>query len=140
MNGTRGTVLAITASLIVGCAIGLIVGVLFARSMFFLPRGPFGGPGGHFHPPGRPGVVMDMLQHQLDLTKDQSDRIQKIVESSRADVDSIRAQTRQQILQVLTPEQRTKWERMDEHFFHHGGPPHGPGGPGDEPPPPPDRP
>lgn len=138
MNGTRGTVLAVSASLIVGCAIGLIVGVLFARSMFFVPRAPFGQ--GHFGRPGRPGMVMEMIERRLDLTKDQSDRIEKIVESSRADVDSIRTQTRQQILQVLTPEQRTKWERMDPHFFHHGGPPRGPEGPGDEPPPPPDRP
>jgi Spy/CpxP family protein refolding chaperone len=136
VNGSRGTVLAVSASLIVGCAIGLIVGVLFARSMFFVPRPPFGG---HFGHPGRPGMVMGMIERRLDLTKAQSDTLEKIVESSRADVDSIRAQTRQQILKVLTPEQRTKWERMDQHFFHHGGPPRGPDGPGDEPPPPPDR-
>jgi Spy/CpxP family protein refolding chaperone len=136
VNGSRGTVLAVSASLIVGCAIGLIVGVLFARSMFFGPRPPFG----HFGHPGRPGMVMGMIERRLDLTKAQSDTLEKIVESSRTDVDSIRAQTRQQILKVLTPEQRAKWERMDQHFFHHGGPPRGPDGPGDEPPPPPDRP
>lgn len=139
MNGSRGTILAVSASLIVGCAIGLIAGVLFARAMFFVPGGPWGH--GHFgHRPERPGIVMDIIRRRLDLTKVQSDRIDKIVEVSRSDVDSIRAQTRQQILQVLTPDQRAKWERMDEHFFHHGGPPHGPGEPGDEPPPPPDRP
>jgi Spy/CpxP family protein refolding chaperone len=133
-------VLAVSASLIVGCAIGLIVGVLFARSMFFVPGG---GPWGHEHfgrRLERPGIVMDIIRRQLDLTKDQSDKIEKIVSASRADVDSIRAQTRQQILQVLTPDQRTKWESMDRRFFHHGGPPPGPGGPGDEPPPPPDKP
>jgi Spy/CpxP family protein refolding chaperone len=135
VNGSRGTVLAVSASLIVGCAIGLIVGVLFARTMF--PHPPFGR--GGFGGPGRPHNMMGVIERRLDLTKDQSVQFEKIVTASRADVDSIRAQTRQQILQMLTPEQRTKWEHMDKHFFHHGGPPHGPGGPGDEPPPPPDK-
>lgn len=134
MNGSRGTILAISASLIVGCAIGLIVGVLFARSMFAL--GVRGASEHRF----RPGDRLRMVEERLHLDKDQSDRIEKIVESSRADVDSIRDQTRQQILAVLTPDQREKWQRMDPFFFHHGGPPHGPDGPGDEPPPPPDRP
>jgi len=124
-------VLAITASLIVGCAIGLIGGVLFARSMF-LPHLPFGR---HFE---RPGGRLHYIERELDLNKDQSDRIEKIVEASRAESDSIRAQARQQILQVLTPEQREKWQRMEPRF-HHDGPPRGPGEPGDEPPPPPDR-
>jgi Spy/CpxP family protein refolding chaperone len=137
VNGSRGTVLAATASLIVGCAIGLIVGVLFARTMFF-PHGPWGhGFGG----PGRRPPMMGFLEQRLNLTKDQSDQIERIVQSSRADVDSIRALTRQKILQILTPEQRTQWERMDRRFFErHGGPPPGPGQPGDEPPPPPDKP
>jgi len=138
MNGSRGMVLAVTASLIVGCAIGLICGVLFARTML-MPHPPFGGGRGFGHGPRGPAMVMNYLEHELNLTKDQSDKIEKLVTASRADVDSIRAETRQQIMQVLTPEQRTKWESMDQRMFHHGGPPRGPGEPGDAPPPP-DRP
>jgi len=136
MNGSRGMILAVSASLIVGCAIGLICGVLFARSMFSVPHPPFGGEHGFGRGPRGPAMVMGYLERELNLSKDQSDKIEKLVSASRADVDSIRAETRQQILQVLTPEQRTKWERMDRRMFHHGGPPRGPGEPGDEPPPP----
>jgi Spy/CpxP family protein refolding chaperone len=133
VNGSRGTVLAVSASLIVGCAIGLIGGVLFSRSIFALGVRASGEH--RFHP----GERLHYVEQRLHLTKDQSDRIEKIVDASRAQADSVRSLARQQILQVLTPEQRAQWERMDQHFFHHGGPPHGPDGPGDEPPPPPDQ-
>jgi Spy/CpxP family protein refolding chaperone len=139
MNGSRGMILAVSASLIVGCAIGLICGVLFARSMFFVPHPPFAGGHGFGRGSRGPAIVMGFLERRLNLSKDQSEKIEKIVSASRADVDSIRAETRQQILQVLTPEQRAQWERMDRRMFHHGGPPPGAGEPGDEPPPP-DRP
>jgi len=130
MNSQRGLVLGISASLIVGCAIGLIVGVLFARSVF-VPGPPMGF--GRGRQPHRGEVMMGFLERRLDLSKEQSEKIEKIVEASRVQADSIRAQAREQIQQVLTPEQREKWERMDNRMF----PGHGrrPGRPHDGPPP-----
>jgi Spy/CpxP family protein refolding chaperone len=132
MNSQRGLVLGISASLIVGFALGLVVGVLFARSVF-LPRPPMGfhhGPGGG--PPGY-GMMMGFLERRLDLSKEQSEKIERIVEASRAQADSIRAQARGQIQQVLTPEQREKWERMNNRMFPGRG--RRPGHRRDEPPP-----
>ena len=135
MTSQRGLVLAISASLVVGCAIGLIAGVLFARTVFF-PHPPDrfhrGGPGGPMVRE-RGQMMMGFLQRRLDLTQEQSEKIEAIVDSSRVQADSIRAQARERIQQVLTAEQREKWERMDNRMFPGRGRRRGP--PHDEPPP-----
>lgn len=114
MSGRRGLLVAISASLVVGCAIGLIVGVLFARSVLF-PHPPtgrrFGGG------PAGPRAMMHLVERRLDLTSDQSRRIERILDDVRAHADSMRESTRVRILEVLTPEQREKWERMNRRMF-----------------------
>jgi Spy/CpxP family protein refolding chaperone len=126
VNGRRDLLLAVSASLIVGCAIGLIAGVLFGRH---------GGP-----------MVLPLrgIARQLELSREQEARVDSILRESRVQLDSLRRETRTALLRELTPEQRERWERLDRRMLRpggrHGGPgdgePGGPGGPG----PPPDAP
>lgn len=109
----RGLAIAISASLIVGCAIGLIAGVLFARSLL-APRLPMGPPR---HGPGGPRPGLEFVERRLGLTPDQARRFDAIIESARAQSDSMHDLTRQRILEVLTPEQRERWQRMNERMF-----------------------
>jgi Spy/CpxP family protein refolding chaperone len=145
VNGRRDLLLAVSASLIVGCAIGLIAGVLFARVV--LSDHHLGPPFGRV-PSGRHGGPMVLplrgIARQLELSREQEARVDSILRESRVQLDSLRRETRTALLRELTPEQRERWERLDRRMLRpggrHGGPgdgePGGPGGPG----PPPDAP
>jgi Spy/CpxP family protein refolding chaperone len=77
--------------------------------------------------------MRERLQAELNLTPDQLAKISPIVDKAAAQLESIRkdtarrvrdtfAETHQQIAADLTPEQRTKLERMRERhrkFMHH---------------------
>jgi Spy/CpxP family protein refolding chaperone len=136
MTGPRGLIVAISASLITGCAIGLIAGVLFARAVMF-PH-PFG----HRPHGGPPGPRMArFVEQRLGLSAEQSTRFEAILDRARSRADSLHEEARVQILAILTPDQRERWERMNHRMFPGGGPrgepfDHEPGGP--PPPPPPD--
>lgn len=144
----RGLIVAISASLIVGCAIGLIAGVLFARAVMF--HHPFERRI-HAGPPG-PRQTIRFVERRLGLSEDQSVRFHAILERAHGRADSLHEEARAQILELLTPEQRERWERMNHRMFpgdgprggrfggHRGGPPGGPDDGPDEPPPPGDTP
>lgn len=133
MIDRRGLLLAISASLIVGCAIGLIGGVLFTRTLMLqhLP-GPPGFRGG----PPRHEVGMRMVERRLGLTPEQRERFRAIIERARGDTDSLHAEAHDEILESLTPAQRERWDRMEHRMFgRRGGGRFGRHGP-----PPPDEP
>jgi len=97
------------------------------------PPGPFGGRGGMRPPqhdtrrgPGRgPGpFFLERLGRQLELTEEQRRTIAGIIEESHREAEALREellpqvhaqleQTRQRILEVLTPEQRKRFEEFD---------------------------
>lgn len=147
MTQGRGLIIAISASLITGCAIGLIAGVLFARVVMFPHTFERRVPG----PPG-PHQMSRFVERRLGLSDEQSVRFQAILERARGRADSLHEATRSEILVILTPAQRERWERMNHQMFPddrrrrgpHGarGPGMPYGGPEDEPgaPPPDDRP
>jgi Spy/CpxP family protein refolding chaperone len=123
------------------------------------PGGPHGGPP-HGGPRGRPPVerFFEELTSELNLTAQQRDAIARvlddaqrdaraIMEASRPALDAARDKTRARVLEVLTPEQRAKYEELEKKRPPprmgppdgppHGGPPHGGPRHGGPPPPPP---
>ncbi|HEY2954476.1 MAG TPA: hypothetical protein VGK89_04435 [Candidatus Eisenbacteria bacterium] len=118
MNGNRGLVIAIAAALIAGCAAGMVGGILFARfgmipAMHFAggPRGPRGGG------PHGTGSMLERMGRDLDLTADQRERIERILEESRRGYAVVRESTHAAIARELTPAQRERWTQMEERFL-----------------------
>ena len=122
MNGTRGLVIGMLAAFIVGCSAGMVGGILFARFVMrpeahlFAP--PFGPPHGGA-PHGR-GPMLGMLERHLDLTPDQRDRVERILEESRRGYAQVRESTHAAIGRELTPAQRERWKQMEERFPREG--------------------
>jgi len=89
------------------------------------PPGPGHGPGrGQGHGPGP--FFLERLQRQLDLTAEQRRQVEAILEESHREATAlheemlprVRAQleqTRQRILEVLTPEQQERFEEFQRH-------------------------
>ena len=118
MNGGRGLMIGILAAFIIGCSIGIVSGILFAR---FTPV-PWGhaiaGPGGpRGGPPRGPGPMLERLERELDLTPDQRGRIERILEESRRGYAVVRESTHAAIERELTPAQREEWKQMEERFL-----------------------
>jgi Spy/CpxP family protein refolding chaperone len=114
--------------------LGILIGALGIH-LWYTQRplaGPFGGPAG-MRPPGhefrrgpghRPGpFFLERIGRQLDLTAEQEQRIAEIIEESHREAGRLREemlprveaqleQTRQRILEVLTPEQRERFEEF----------------------------
>ena len=106
--------------------VGLGSGVLLGRRMIGPPGRPFGefaGPPGlagrRAGPP--PGVLLDRLNRELALTEDQRARVD-VLKTSRERLDRLQEEThnrlegeqgalRDQIRQLLTPEQQQKFDR-----------------------------
>lgn len=71
-------------------------------------------------PAQSPGVLrlefLRRAQHELDLTTEQQARVDKIIKESqdhtRRIMEPVLQRTRQAFLEVLTPEQRTRFEEM----------------------------
>jgi Spy/CpxP family protein refolding chaperone len=131
VNGTRGVVIATAAAFIVGCAVGLMGGILFARLMLPGPRmfmRMHGGEPRFFGPgPGRPGAgdrLLPMLDETLRLTPQQHERIVGILDRARHSNAAIRDSMEEEISRTLTPEQRAQWKEMEERFERSR---HGPG-------------
>ena len=119
MNGARGLVIGILAAFIVGGSLGMVSGILLARfalSPWGHPIAGHGGPrpGG---PPRGPGPMLEMLERDLDLTRDQRDRIERILEESRRGYAVVRESTHAAIERELTSAQREQWKRMEERFL-----------------------
>ena len=133
MNGTRGLIIATAAAFIVGCSVGLMGGIVFmrftgpgahggprfgpvdgARSPDFERRGPGGpdrrgGPGGHDR-------WIPWLDHELDLTPAQHERIVAVLDRARHEQVAQRESLRVWIGRELTPGQRERWKQMEQRF------------------------
>jgi Spy/CpxP family protein refolding chaperone len=134
---SRFVALAAAISLVVS---GVVIGAL---SVFFVlprPGGP-GGPGGPHPPQPPPPPFTREMESQLDLSDDQWNQIQTILEENRRETDAIRRElrprldksleaTRARIGALLSPEQRVKFDqlvredrRRADRFFLEGPPP-----------------
>ena len=119
MNGSRGLVIATAAAFIVGCAVGLIGGLLFVhfvaprlhgRPEFGMARGP--GPG---RPGGRERLLTEMDQ-TLSLTPDQHQRVLADLDRARREQVAVRESVHVWIERELNPDQRERWKQMEERF------------------------
>jgi len=61
--------------------------------------------------------MLERLEHDLDLTPDQRDRIERILEESRRGYAVVRESTHAAIARELTPAQGEKWKQMEERFL-----------------------
>ncbi len=115
MNRTRATRIVLYAALIFGA--GAITGAFVAPHL-----------GRAFMRPPRPEQMaehmMDRLRGGLDLTPEQAARIKPLIEKTGQEMETIRkettrrvfdriAETNEEITSFLTPEQRTKFQRME---------------------------
>jgi hypothetical protein len=113
VNGTRGLVIGMIASFIVGCSVGMVSGIVLSRFAlhgerpFFMGHEPW-----RSRPPG-PGPMLRHLEERLDLSAAQRERIEHILDSSRLGYAAVRESTHAAILRELTPEQRESFRKMD---------------------------
>jgi Spy/CpxP family protein refolding chaperone len=124
---------------------GVAIGALGMR-LIDERRGPFGPQPG----PPPPPIAVEELQRELDLSPPQREAVARILQESRRQGDEIRrevrprleahlADTERRLMEVLTPEQRERFDalrrqrrvRPDRLFL--GGPPPGQGPPGPPP-------
>ncbi len=113
MNGARGLVIAVLASLIVGGSVGMVGGILFAR-FALMPSHPPGAwrDGGPAHLMPR-AALLPMLERRLDLTPEQRTRIERILDSSRVAFAAAHESTRAAVARELTPQQREEWKQLE---------------------------
>jgi len=100
MNPQRSGVLALLAAF----ALGLVTGAALLH-LWHAERG-FPGP----PPPREPPITH--LEHELHLTPEQSARIRAVLEQGRSSFHDQAEAVRGHIREVLTPEQRTRFDRM----------------------------
>lgn len=97
----RSAVLALLGAFVLGMIAG---GAILHIARMALPPPP--GP----RPPGPPPI--ERLEHDLGLDRDQVDKLRRIMEASRERMHGEAEATRARIREVLTPEQRTRFDRM----------------------------
>ena len=120
MNGTRGLVIAIAASFIVGCSAGLMGGILFTHLMgahrWGHERSPFGrheGPPGRGGPRGPAREMLPYLSRELDLSAEQQQHIQVLIDRARQEHQAVRESMEVWVGRELTPEQRMRWKDLE---------------------------
>lgn len=124
MISKRELVIAVSAALVIGLALGIMGGMVGARFMAGMP-GHFG----HHGPRGMGGPEpLARLERALDLSPAQADSIEAIFERSRVRFEARRDSMRNEIDAQLTPEQRAKWKQMESKFRHDRDAWHRPGG------------
>jgi Spy/CpxP family protein refolding chaperone len=123
MISKRELVIAVTAALVIGLALGIMAGMLGARYMSGMPGH------GHHGPMGMGGPApLARLERALDLSPAQADSIEAIFDRARARFEARRDSIRSEIDAQLTPEQRAKWKQMESKFRHGHDGWHHPGG------------
>jgi Spy/CpxP family protein refolding chaperone len=117
MNGGRGLVIAIAAAFIVGCSVGLMGGILFARFALHGPRFMRHGPTMMERSgPRGPERLLSVLDDELKLTPDQHARIVAILDRTRQKGQAVRDSMEAEISRVLTPDQQQRWKDMESRF------------------------
>jgi len=124
VNGSRGLVIAILASLVVGVSAGMVAGILIMRlaeprlAMFPAMRPPFfrpGLPGDPLSDAGR-RVLIDRLEDALELRDEQRVRVMAVLESARVEREAARESVRVRIERELTPTQRERWRALESRY------------------------
>ncbi len=130
--GIRPRLLAVLALLLAAIG-GVAAGVALDRSMWqsrhlgFLARGTAFRPPPNRHPRSE---LLDRLDASLDLTGEQRVRVDSVLARREADMralrdqvrprfDSIAGRTRTDLLQILTPEQRGRFEELGRRAADH---------------------
>lgn len=123
MNGTRGLLIAIVASLVVGVSAGMVGGIVIMR--FAGPMLPPGAPRPPWIGPGRPGdplaaqgrrTLIRRLEDELELSPGQRARVIAVLESARVVHEAARESVRVRIERELTPEQRARWQELEHRY------------------------
>ena len=131
--------LFVLAVFCVGLATGVLLGRRMVRPSAGPPDRPFADLSGPQGPPGArrggppPGLLLERLSRDLQLTEDQRNRIGVVLKKSRERLDALQEEThdrleteqrelRDTIRQELTPEQQPKFDRWITE-----NPPRGPG-------------
>lgn len=119
--------LFVLAVFCVGLAVGLVIGRRLSPPPPQRGGGPIfdgrGGPGGRGGP--RPGMLLERLDRELQLTADQRTRVQAIFDERRARLESVqrdllaradqeRRELQAEVRKVLTPEQQQRFDRWIE--------------------------
>lgn len=104
---------------------GIAAGVFIDRIFLLEPRGPRG-PGPHGPQGGPPpAMFLRVLTDELSLSDEQAARIASILEDAQRDahatlegarpaLDAVRTKTSEQIQAVLTPEQRARFQHLEQ--------------------------
>jgi Spy/CpxP family protein refolding chaperone len=128
VNGNRGLIIAVAVSFIVGCSVGLMGGIVFTHLVGHGPgpgfgrgmehRGP-GGPGG----PERRERMFTYMSRKMDLSPEQSKRIEALIDQARSQHEAVRESTEAALDRELTPEQRARWRELEKEMGmrRHGG-------------------
>jgi hypothetical protein len=129
MNGTRGLVIAVIASLIVGFSLGLVSGIFTMRfcpvmarpfgdgprhERMMGPGPPRGGPMGGRGLPG--GPLLEHMTRELDLSVSQRDSVRAILERVHEHQAAWHDSARVAIERVLTAPQRERWRQLQTRF------------------------
>lgn len=117
MNGTRGLVIALAASFVVGFSAGMVGGIVFSLSIPPSFHPPFGRHEAEGGPRGPRFPILHALESRLNLSPEQRDRIEAILDSSRVSFEAVRESTRARVERTLTPEQRERWKTMDKRIM-----------------------
>jgi Spy/CpxP family protein refolding chaperone len=135
----------LVAALLLAFAVGFgFIGGVLADRLILAPResvaapGPAARPGGGAPPAGRAprehdrGRYLDFLDRELALTPEQrtrlegilqvqQERMDEVMQESRPRMREIARETRDSVQQVLTPEQRTRFEELRRQRDHERG-------------------
>lgn len=117
--------LFVLAVFCVGLALGLVIGRRMMppppRGPMFMSQGP--GPGGARG--GPPGMLIERLDRELQLTADQKTRVKAIFDERRSRLETVQREVlaraeeeqrelRAEVRKVLTPEQQQRFDRWLE--------------------------
>lgn len=122
-------VVSLVAVFLVGIALGLMGGILFAHQMHSRAPGPWPmreGPGGRMRRSGEPPPISEALprlQRMLNLTPEQVARIKPRVIESQKQFEAARESLRSRIEAELTPEQKKRFDEFHRRHSFPGGPP-----------------
>lgn len=120
----QSAVLALLGAFVLGMIAG---GAVLYIARMALPPPPFGP-----RPPGPPPIRR--LEQELGLDREQVEKLRVILDENRTRMREQADATRARIREILTPEQRARFDRMKPPPPPPGFPPPPPGGPGAPPP------
>ncbi|HUP59955.1 MAG TPA: hypothetical protein VNA69_06010 [Thermoanaerobaculia bacterium] len=115
-RGSTRTIVIASIIVIIAFVAGVFTGI-FAEHVWRMRRGP------RHIPPMAARAMIERLDHRLDLTGEQRAKIEQVIDRHHARIEEITAATRPQVRreldaanaeieQILTPDQREKFQKM----------------------------